>query len=235
MINKTPLNIGHRGARACEPENTLRSLKFALDCGADMVEVDVRVAKDDYIVVMHDDTVDRTTNGTGKVRDLTLQELKSLDAGKSERIPTLQEAIDQVFGHAILVIELKELGIEEKVAEIIKDNKIEKSVLVSSFFHSSVKKIKELIPDLKTGVIFSSLPIYPERLAIDANADCLFPRYTRVTAEMIEIAHETGLEVFPWTINSMEEMKQFIALNVDGIVTDNPCLLKKTVQLSSTR
>ena len=108
--------IAHRGASYFEPENTLRSFRRAVEMGADRVEVDVRLSKDNKLVVIHDPRVDRTTNGTGRVKDMTLQELKSLDAGKGEKIPTLQEVID-ALKDTKLVIEMKIPGIEEKLSE----------------------------------------------------------------------------------------------------------------------
>ena len=127
------LIIAHRGASAYEPENTLRSVKKALELSADMVEVDVRTSRDGHIMIMHDVVVDRTTNGKGYVKDMTLKELKKLDAGLGERIPTLQEVAELVRRKAQLVVEIKVPGIEKKVLQIVKENELDRQAFITSF------------------------------------------------------------------------------------------------------
>jgi len=127
------LIIAHRGASAYEPENTLRAIEKALDFHADMIEIDVRMSKDNQIVVIHDDTVNRTTNGIGRVVDLTLEKLKKLDAGKGERIPTFEEVINYVKEIAILVVEIKVTNIEKSVVKIVEREGIEKGVMITIF------------------------------------------------------------------------------------------------------
>ncbi|HUV02606.1 MAG TPA: glycerophosphodiester phosphodiesterase family protein [Desulfobacteria bacterium] len=146
--------IAHRGARAEEPENTLRAVKRAAECGADAVEVDVRFSSDQEPVVIHDETLDRTTNGSGAVSEQTFEQLRTLDAGNGEKIPTLSKVLSLVkaLGRE-LVIELKEPGTEERVVrEIVRAGR-ERNVVIASFFHSLLLRMKELAPDLKTNVI----------------------------------------------------------------------------------
>lgn len=226
MLRKV-LVIAHRGASAYEPENTLRAIKRALDLGADMVEIDVRATKDDHIVVIHDATVDRTTNGRGYVKDMTLEELKRLNAGLGERIPTLQEVISLIKGRANLVIEIKVPGIEEKVFKIIDEHKIGEEVIVTSFHHPTLLRIKNLNARIRTGIIIASRPVRPVQLALDAKSDALFPKYTYLDLEMVEEAHKHGLAVYPWTVDDLKDAELLIGMGVDGIVTNKPDILRK--------
>ncbi|MGB9659552.1 MAG: glycerophosphodiester phosphodiesterase [Nitrososphaerales archaeon] len=219
--------IAHRGASAYEPENTLRAIKRALELNAKMIEVDVRLSKDRQIVVIHDESVDRTTNGKGFVKDLTLEELKKLDTGKGERIPTLQEVINAVRNKAILIIEIKVLKIEDSVVKIIEKEGIEKEVVITSFYHPISRKIKELNPTIKTGVIFKCHPIKPAELALNAHADSLFPEHKYVSEEMVKGAHENNLKIYPWTIDDPNRANQLIEMGVDGIVTNKPDMLER--------
>jgi len=220
------LKISHRGANAYEPENTLRALKRALEYAVDMVEVDVRETKDGQIVVIHDETLERTTNGRGHVHQTSFSELRKLNAGKGERIPTLQEVIDLVKGRVGLIVELKDPRTTDKVAEILAKNNFVDQTLVTSFIHSAVKTIKELNPQLKTGVIFRSAPIKPSQLALDANANALFPYHKYVTTRMIDDAHSNHLTINVWTVDTREEIEHYARIGVDGIVTNRPDLLK---------
>jgi glycerophosphoryl diester phosphodiesterase len=209
--------IGHRGARSIAPENTLESIRAAKKCGADYVEVDVRLSKDGYLVVIHDEAVDRTTNGTGRVEEMTLEEIKLLDAGRGERVPTLTETVALVEELDLgIVVEMKEEGLEDLVVQELEGRR----AIVTSFRHASVREIKELA-DIKTGIIISSLPIKPVDLALWADADSIFPRITN--PNLFKKAHRAGLEVYPWTINDPDQVRWLKRLGSDGIVTDEPC------------
>jgi glycerophosphoryl diester phosphodiesterase len=217
--------IAHRGARAEEPENTLKAVKRAAECGADAVEVDIRFSSDQEPVVIHDETLDRTTNGSGAVSEQTLEQLQALDAGNGEQIPTLSEVLSLVkaLGRE-LVIELKEPGTEERVVREIVRARMDRNVVIASFFHSSLLRMKELAPSLKTGVILSSLPVFPVTVARDAQADAIFQRYPRLERGYVEDARRNGLAIYVWLINTMEDFERVRGLGVNGIVTDNPCL-----------
>lgn len=218
--------IGHRGAAALEPENTIRSLKKAFECGADLVEVDVRKSKDGHLVVIHDKTVDRTTHGKGAVGDLSLKELKDLDAGLGERIPTLGEVLDFIRGTGKgLVVEIKDSGIEEMVVNFILAAGIS-SILIVSFNAKSIKKVKEVFPGAKTGLIFSRPLKNPVGLALGINSDIILPKQSLLERRLVETAHRHNIQVFPWTLNSKEEIRHALDLGVDGFATDNPCLAR---------
>jgi glycerophosphoryl diester phosphodiesterase len=222
------LVIGHRGAKALAAENTLEGIMAAALCKADYVELDVRLSRDGELVLMHDERVDRTTNGKGFVGDLSQEELKALyvrdQTGRcmeSHRIATLKEAVSQAGELGLgLVVEMKEEGLEGLVAEALSGKKC----IVTSFYHSSLRELSD-ISDLKTGIIISSLPINPVQLAIWAKATAIFPR--RVNARLFKEAHQRGMAVFPWTVNSREEASWLLRLGADGLVTDDPCQIRE--------
>jgi len=219
------LIIAHRGASAYEPENTLRSVEKALELGADMVEVDVRASRDGHVVVMHDAVVDRTTNGKGYVKDMTLEDLKKLNAGLGESVPTLQEVAELIRGKAQLVVEIKASEIEKKVLQIIKENELERETVITSFYHPILKRVKELNPNIQTGAIIASRPIKAAQLAMDANSNALFPKHLYVDSQMVEEAHRHDLAVYPWTIDILNEIEPLIKMGIDGIVTNKPDVL----------
>jgi glycerophosphoryl diester phosphodiesterase len=213
------LVIGHRGAKALAAENTLEGIRAAARCRADWVEVDVRLTKDGSLVLMHDETVDRTTNCKGLVEELSLEELKKLEAG-GQQIPTLEEAFAAARELRLgLVVEMKEEGLEELVVEVLEGT----NSMVTSFYHSSLREIKEL-SDLWTGIIISSLPVKPVELALWAGADAIFPK--RVNPRLFKEAHRHGLLVYPWTVNTKEEASWLLRLGADGLVTDDPCQIR---------
>jgi glycerophosphoryl diester phosphodiesterase len=217
--------IGHRGACGYEPENTIRSLRKAINLGVDAVEIDVRLTKDNKLAVIHDTTLDRTTNGKGLVRNYTLEELKKFDAGKGEHIPSLSEVIDFVRNKVELVIEIKDLGSESLVASAVLDEGVADSVMVTSFHPSSVLKIKELLPKIKTGVIFSSEPIRAYELALHTKANAILPRIDRLSKTMVKQAQEHNVLVYTWVVNNKAEFFKALDLGVDGVASDFPDVL----------
>jgi len=217
--------VGHRGAAGLEPENTLRSIRRALDLGVDEVEVDLHLSQDGHLIVIHDERANRTTDGKGLVQDMTIDELKKLDAGGGERIPTLSEVIDLVGGRAVLQVELKAPGTEAKVIEDIRQGDAEKWTEVISFSHPLVKKVKDLNPRLETGVLFTGTPIYPARMALEAKASRIHPYFYLTDKNMVDDAHLSGLKVCVWTVNNPGDMSMMVDVGVDFIVTDRPDLL----------
>jgi len=198
------LRIGHRGARAYEPENTLRSFRKALEIGVDAIEFDVRKTRDDHIVVIHDADVKRTTNGKGLVADLKLEEIKKLSTKKIEKIPTLEEALEFIDGKVKILIELKEQGYEENVLSTVHSKKLEKNVIISSFLEPALKKTRELNKTIETGLIYAEHP-NPIKAALELKANYLISLYRFTHTANVEKAHENGLKVIVWTINTVEE------------------------------
>ncbi|WP_298669777.1 glycerophosphodiester phosphodiesterase family protein [uncultured Methanofollis sp.] len=213
--------IGHRGARAVAPENTLRALEVGMAC-ADYVEVDVRLSRDGVPVIMHDATLDRTTDGSGPICAYLLSELKVLDAGDGERVPTLQEVVSRVSGRRGLCVEVKEEGSEEIVCRVLKGYDPEK-LFVVSFHKGSIEKVKILLPGVRTGFIYSRDGGDPLSTATSVRADVVLPEKDLLTSALVERAHRCGLMVVPWVLNADNEVLAAWDVGADGIVSDDPC------------
>lgn len=221
--------VGHRGACGYEPENTLRSFKRALDDGVSMIELDVQLCASGELVVMHDLTVDRTTNGHGKVALLPYTKLLTFDAGMGEHIPLLTEVIDMIHGRAIINIELKGPLTAHPVAELLKKYVTEKGYkysdfIVTSFDHYAVREFAELCPDVKRGVILEAHPIGHAECAERAHAHYIIVYYETVNAEFVADAHARNIQVFAYTVNSVEIANELTKIGVDGIFTNYPNL-----------
>ena len=219
------LKIGHRGARAYEPENTLRSFKRALEFGVDAVELDVRRTKDGSLVVIHDAKVDRTTNGEGLVNEFTLEEIKQLVTEKGEKIPTLEEVLDFLDKKVKVLIELKETGIEKKVLSLIHQKGLEKNVIIVSFLEEALRKVREREDEVETGLIYVRHK-NPIKVALELRVKYLLPLYRFTHTANVQKAHENGLKVIVWTINKQEEVSEYVKKGVDGIASDRPDILR---------
>ncbi len=219
------LRIGHRGARAYEPENTLRSFRKALEIGVDAIEFDVRKTRDNHLIVIHDADVKRTTNGKGLVADLTLKEIKELSTEKDEKLPTLEEALEFLDNKVTILIELKEQGYEEKVLDVVCAKKVEKNVIITSFLEPALQKTRELNKTIQTGLIYAKHP-NPLKSALELKANYLLPLYRFTHTANVEKAHQNGLKVLVWTINTKEEAEEYAKKGIDGIATDKPDILK---------
>jgi glycerophosphoryl diester phosphodiesterase len=214
-----------------EPENTLRGVQYALSLGVHRVEIDVHLSQDQQLIVLHDATLDRTTNGSGKVADLTLEEIKTLDAGQGEGVPTLQEVIDlfrqawQRGSKTFLLIELKGEGTAAPTVAAVQRNGTEQRLMLISFNAGRVAEAKRLLPQIATGFIASSLQPDPIEIALQVGAESLHLRHGVATREWVEQAHRAGLKAEVWTIDDAERMKWAIELGVDAITTNDPALL----------
>lgn len=222
-----PLVIAHRGASAYEPENTLRAVERALELGADLIELDVRLSRDGHVVVIHDERVDRTTNGKGYVKDMTLDDLKGLDAGLGEKIPTLGKVLDLVKGRAGLIVEIKAPEAVEKVVQTIEEKRMVREAIVSSFDPHAVKRVKELNSDIKTCVLCSFHPLEAIRLTLKARAEILYLDHRYIDTDAVVEAHKHGLTIYSWATDDPNEAKRLIKIGVDGITTNKPDLLQK--------
>jgi glycerophosphoryl diester phosphodiesterase len=218
------LRIGHRGARAYEPENTIRSFKKALEIGVDAVELDVRKTKDNQLVVIHDADVKRTTDGKGLVSELTLPEIKELSTEKDEKIPTLEEVLDFLDVKVKILIELKEAGVEKQVLTAANERGLQKNVIIVSFIEEALQKVRELDNEVETGLIYARHK-NPLRTALELKANYLLPLYRFTHSNNVQKAHENGLKVIVWTINKPEEVAEYAKKGVDGITSDKPDIL----------
>ena len=218
------LHIGHRGAKAYAPENTLSSFKKAIEIGVDAVELDVRKTKDNQLVVIHDADVKRTTDGEGLVSELALAQIKSFSAERGEKIPTLQEALNLLDKKVKVLIELKETGMEEKVLSVVHNQGLDKNVIVTSFLEDALKKVRELDGQIETGLIYAKHK-NPVKTALELQANYLVAFYRFTHRANVVKAHENGLKIIVWTINSPQEVEDFIKKGVDGIASDKPDIL----------
>ncbi|HUT15796.1 MAG TPA: glycerophosphodiester phosphodiesterase family protein [Anaerolineae bacterium] len=245
-----PLNFGHRGEPRAAPENTLASFQKAREDGADGVELDVQLCADGELVVIHDSSVDRTTNGCGCVRELTLVELKALDAGswfgprfRDERVPTLREVVEWAGNDVLLDVELKDFslednGLEQKVIALVRECGMGHRVLLSSFNPLRIWRAKRLAPGVHTGLIYEQgLPIFLRRawLRLLARPDALHPEYKMVTEAYLVWARRKGYRVNVWAPDHTSEMRRLIAQKVDMIITNRPDVLATVVREQELR
>lgn len=232
---KKILNIGHRGAAGLAPENTLKSVHKALDHGVDWIEVDVYYV-DGELLVIHDDRLERTTNGSGYVLEKSFSYLRSLDAGDGEQIPTLQEVLALIDRKAGINIELKGPDTAEAVATLIHDALRRgwqyDQFLVSSFNHHSLQHIKEIDPNVPIGVLIYALPLDYAAAAGELTAFSVNMGMSFITKAFVEDAHKRQLKVFVYTVNEAEDFVRMAALGVDGIFTDYPDRLQKFLRNS---
>ncbi|HON35167.1 MAG TPA: cysteine-rich small domain-containing protein [Methanothrix sp.] len=216
------LLIAHSTTAAQAAENSLEGIIAAKRCRADFVHMDVRLSCDGKLVLMRDESVDRTTDGKGLVEDLGWMELRAMHAGKGP-VPTLTEALSlaEELGLGV-VVEMREEGLEALVAEVVPE---EKSIIISPY-HTSLREIKD-ISRLKTGIVITSLPIKPVELALWAEADAIFPE--RVNPRLFKEAHQKRIEVYPGVVNSLSQATWLLRLGADGLLTDDPCLIEEAL------
>ena len=218
------LKIGHRGARAYEPENTLRSFQKAIELGVNAVELDVRRTTDNQLVVIHNADVNKTTNGSGSVNELTLEEIKRFVTENGEKVPTLEEALQFLGKRVTILVELKEIGIEEQVLNLVYKKGLTENIIIISFHEDALRKVRELDSDIITGLIYVRHN-NPVQTALNLNAQYLLPLYRFTHSANVKKAHENGLKVIVWTINTAEEVAEYKKKGVDGIASDKPEIL----------
>jgi glycerophosphoryl diester phosphodiesterase len=221
------LRIGHRGAAGHEPENTLRSFERAIGLGTDVVELDVQVCGTGELVVIHDETVNRTTNGSGPVKEMPFKELRALDAGDGERIPTLDEALALLEGKVGVNVELKSLKsagpAHASVMEALgRPGWGAEDIIFSSFHLGELTELRDLSADARVGVLVSGDPREVLEFAALVDAYSINPNHHRINEEFVEEAHGMGLKVFVWTVNEPGDIERMKGLGVDGIISDYP-------------
>lgn len=226
--------IAHRGFSGIAPENTLISFQKAIDCGADYFELDVHKTKDDSIIVIHDASVDRTSsnNMKGEVADMTYRELTEVRIGysrefgdkyKDEKIPTLREALELARGKIKVCIEIKVYDIEKEVLKIVNDLGVNDDVIIFSFYYPVLDKIRQLDRNIRTLFLVNTADISIIDSAKVTRSNAIGVGHgTTVTAELIDTAHNHGMEVWKWTVNDEDEMQRLIDIGVDGLITDFP-------------
>lgn len=241
-VKSLPLIYAHRGARDVAPENTLAAFRAAIQAGADGVECDITRCASGEIVVIHDDTLDHTTNGSGKILDTTFTALRKLDAGAwfadtfaGECIPTLAELLDLAQNTLQVNIEIKGMdsqddGVEAEVAAMLRQRKMQDAVIISSFNPWALKRMRQAAIELRCALLYTresplnsapewSLPLLP--------LQAVHPEYIMVDQDYVDWAHNEGYLVNVWTVNEPANMEEMIRLGVDGIITDHPALLHR--------
>lgn len=234
--------FAHRGASVYAPENTLAAFELAVDQKADAIELDAKRCASGEIIVFHDQTIDRTTEGSGKVLDLSLAALKQLDAGswfdnrfKGENIPTLNEVFEAVGKKIYINVELTNYAtplddLPDKAVELVQKHGLQDNVLFSSFNPLALRRAKKLLPEIPIGLL--AFPGIRGAWARTCPAkfvayQALHPEVADTTGKLIKKQHKKGRKVFVWTVNSPEKMELLFNWNVDGIITDDPLLAQK--------
>lgn len=239
------LNFAHRGAQEAAPENTLYAFAKAEEMGAHGVELDVILSRDGELVVIHDYELDRTTDGKGQVKDLTVAELKKLDAGSwfdeaftGERIPTFEEVIEALDPRTLINIELKTEspgtdGLENAVVKVIREHDLYGRVIVSSFNPVALMRVKHADRDIPVGLLYSmDLPRFLREgwFIPILRPEALHPEHRMVDEKYMNWAKKKGYRVNVWTVNETADLKQMLDLEVDGIITDRPNRLLELMQ-----
>lgn len=248
-----PLVIAHRGGRIWAPENTLAGFKKSLDLGADGIELDIHRCKTGELIVIHDETVDRTTDGSGLVKNMTLAQLRGLSAGakwapasqlrklsagityssefKKEKLPLLTEVFDLIKGKLIINIEIKNApidypGIEDDLIALLKKYPYPDKIVVSSFDHDVIHRFHEKAPQYQCAILTDCILSNVGEYAKGIGSQNWNPGFGDFRGDAAQRAHAAGLKVNVWTVNSPEDWKEAIAMPVDGIITDDPAGLK---------
>lgn len=231
--------IAHRGFSSKAPENTLSAIEKALQLGVDMIEIDIHLTANHEIVVIHDHTLERTTNGKGDIISKNLSQLKQLDAGSwfnltfsNEKIPTLDEVLSLVDGKAIVLIEMKGDTIIYPQLPVLLANKLLKAkavdwCIVQAFDIHLINKVHQFSP-----AFYCFYLIENEAIQFDKRKHfykAINPNFDLLNDELVKNLHDNGLKTFPYTVNKKEDMLRLINYNVDGIITDYPDILKKTL------
>ncbi|MEP6931351.1 MAG: glycerophosphodiester phosphodiesterase family protein [Flavobacterium sp.] len=221
------LKIAHRGAKGYEPENTLKAFQKALDLNADGIELDVHLSADGHLIVIHDETIDKMTNGKGFVNTLSLPELKSFLIDEKYEIPTLKEVFDLVSKKCLINIELKNADTLTKVVTLIDEYVSEKNwkyehFIVSSFDWNALQEVHHLDSKIPIGVLAETNLDLALAFAEFVKAKAIHPYYHLLNEENTKSIQEKGFLVLPWTVNTEEDIQKIRSYNVDGIITDFP-------------
>ncbi|NJN70191.1 MAG: glycerophosphoryl diester phosphodiesterase [Nitrospira sp.] len=216
------LRIGHRGACGYRPENTLASIEHAINLGCHFTEVDVRRTSDGMLVLLHDERVDRTTNGRGYIAELTVEDTQKLDADTGQKVPTLEEALAIASGRIGLILELKVPGLTYDACATVRGSGFNGSVIFASFLLEELQHVRRIDPKAQTLALFKRLPEDPGATAISLQATHVGIRIDTVTKPLVHRLHDARLLVFVYTVDNPAAIKRVKMLGVDGIISDFP-------------
>jgi len=222
--------VGHRGAALLVPENTLPSFEKAIALGCDATETDVRLTSDGRLILCHDETVDRTTNGTGKVADLTFDQIRALDAGNGAQVPLLSELLPVIKDRILLLCELKGEGTPEPAVATVRAAGLTEQVVFTSFEIDRIAAVRALGDELRIAGIFSkpNFEILPR--LVELNAEAADVHWKNLTPEFVEAAHANGLTCRGWNPDTVEDIKATLALGVDSVSSNRPDLAVQVVR-----
>lgn len=221
------LKIGHRGAQGYAPENTLKSIRKAIDLGVDMIEIDVHACRSGEIIVIHDEKLERTTSGSGLVRKKPLAYIKTLDAGEGERVPTLEEVLNVIDKRVALNIELKGKFTLKPVLKII-DHYVHtkgwtyEHFIVSTFMRKKLKRLAKLHPKVRMGALLSYHPFGFIKFAKKIKAYSVHLNLNVTDPKIVAAAKKLGMKVYVWTVNEPQDIELLKKMGVDGIFSDYP-------------
>jgi glycerophosphoryl diester phosphodiesterase len=221
----TILRIGHRGACGYRPENTLASIEHAINLRCHFTEIDVRRTADGMLVLLHDERVDRTTDGQGSIAELALEDAQKLDAGSNQKVPTLEETLAIASGRIGLILELKVPGLTYDACATVRGSGFNGSVIYASFLHEELQHVRRIDPKAQTLALFKRLPDDPGATAISLQATHVGVRIDTVTKPLVHRLHDARLLVFVYTIDKPAAIKRMKMLGVDGIISDFPDLI----------
>lgn len=244
MENKKPIIIAHRGASAYAPENTMAAFQKAVELSADGIEFDVKCSKDGEMVIIHDQSLERTTNGHGRVIETNLKDLRNLDSGSSfspeftgEKIPILSEVLEEFSKRLIINIELTNYssirdGLAKKAANLVKQMGVENHVIFSSFHPYNLYITRRILPNVPVALL--ALPgkkgaIFRSNLLRWLSPDLIHPYFSDVDKQFVEKQHQKNRKVNVWTVNTETQIKKLLKDNVDGLITDDPSLAKRII------
>ncbi len=216
------LRIGHRGAAGHGPENTLAAIQKGIALGVDFVEIDLRRTADGVLVVLHDETVNRTTNGKGRVDRLSLQEVKKFNAGNGEHIPTLKEVLKVAAGEAGLMLELKVKGMAQQTVEVVREAGFRDPVIYASFLHDELQHVRTVEPEASLMVLFGGLSRASVARAIKYGSSYVGLRHDKTTRVLVDSFHRAGLLVFVYTADAPSDIQRALSLDVDGVISNFP-------------
>ncbi len=243
----TPVRIAHRGAsgQGLAPENTLAAFEMAIQMGIDVVEIDVHATRDGQIVVLHDPTLDRTTDRQGLVRELSLNEVRRADAGtwfdprfSGERVPILEEVLEVARHRALVLIEIKAEFIAERLLSIVDDMSAESQVIIQSFNPQTVQRIKLLNPAIPTALLIGKLPTTPSRVRarklvkriLQVGANALAAWHATLTPPFFEEMRKRAIGVWAWTVDEEIIMRDLVLMGIQGIITNYPDRLNQVFE-----
>jgi glycerophosphoryl diester phosphodiesterase len=214
--------IGHRGAAGHAPENTLAAVQKGIDLGVDFVEIDVRRTADGALVALHDATINRTTDGRGRVDALSLGQLRGFDAGNGERIPTVEEVLKLAAGRIGVMLELKVADVARQTVQAVEKAQCGHRVVYASFLHEALAEVRAIAPDAAVMPLFDKLPKAPVAHGMSYRPAYVGLRHDRTSRGLVEAFHQEQVLVWVYTANTPADIRRALSAGVDGVISNFP-------------